>query len=87
MWAVPAFADGWAPMLSSYEHGPRRILAVDKSSQTLIMLERQSPLHEVRRFPCTTGQSIGDKSVEGDLRTPEGLYFVGYKINRSLDWA
>ncbi len=84
--AAPAMAEGWEPMLSSHVYGPERIIAVDKSSQTLIMLERKSPLREVRRFPCTTGQSIGDKSIEGDMRTPEGVYFVGPKINRTLDW-
>jgi murein L,D-transpeptidase YafK len=62
-------------------------VAVDKAQQTLIMLERQSPLHEIRRFPCTTGQADGDKLVEGDLRTPEGVYFVGHRINRPLDWG
>lgn len=86
LWTVPALADGWAPTISSHDYGPSRILAVDKASQTLIMLERKSPLHEVRRFPCTTGQSLGDKLVEGDMRTPEGVYFVGYKINRPLNW-
>ena len=81
-----AFAEGWAPVLSSHAYGPERIIAVDKQSQELIMLERKSPLHEVRRFPCTTGQSLGDKNEEGDLRTPEGVYFVGGRINRKLDW-
>lgn len=81
-----ASAGGWSLTLSSHDYGPERIVAVDKASQTLIMLERKSPLHEVRRFPCTTGQSVGDKLVEGDLRTPEGVYFVGHKINRKLDW-
>lgn len=84
--AGAALADGWVPVLSSHAYGPERILAVDKASQQLIMLERKSPLHEVRRFPCTTGQSMGDKLVEGDLRTPEGVYFVGHKIDRDLDW-
>ncbi|MCJ2164461.1 MULTISPECIES: L,D-transpeptidase family protein [unclassified Pseudodesulfovibrio] len=82
-----ACAEGWAPVLSSHAYGPERIIAVDKQSQELIMLERKSPLHEVRRFPCTTGQSLGDKSEEGDLRTPEGIYFVGGRINRKLDWG
>jgi murein L,D-transpeptidase YafK len=81
-----ALAQGWVPTLSSHAYGPTRIVAVDKASQTLIMLERKSPLHEIRRFPCTTGQSEGDKRTEGDLRTPEGVYFVGQRINRKLDW-
>lgn len=86
MFAGTALAGGWELTLSSYSHGPERLVAVDKSSQTLIMLERKSPLREVLRYPCTTGQSVGDKLVEGDLRTPEGVYFVGHRINRKLDW-
>lgn len=86
MCTAPALAEGWAPTLSSHSLGPDRIVAVDKTTQMLIVLERKSPLHEVRRFPCTTGQSVGDKLIEGDLRTPEGVYFVGYKIDRPLDW-
>ncbi len=85
--AASAMAEGWTPTLSSHDYGPERIVAVDKSSQTLIMLEQKSPLREVGRFSCTTGQSVGDKFVEGDLRTPEGVYFVGSKINRKLDWG
>lgn len=84
--AGAALAEGWAPVLSSHAFGPSRIIAVDKASQELIMLERKSPLREVRRFPCTTGQAVGDKWVEGDLRTPEGVYFIGHKISRTLDW-
>jgi murein L,D-transpeptidase YafK len=86
MCAASARAQGWTPTLSSHVYGPTRIVAVDKASQTLIMLERKSPLHEIRRFPCTTGQSEGDKLAEGDLRTPEGIYFIGQRINRKLDW-
>ncbi len=86
MCTTAAMADGWTPTLSSHDYGPERIVVVAKTDQTLIVLERKSPLREVRRFPCTTGQSVGDKLVEGDLRTPEGVYFVGYKIDRTLDW-
>jgi murein L,D-transpeptidase YafK len=85
--ATTALAGGWTPVLSSHTYGPERIIAVDKEAQELIVLEQHSPLHEVRRFPCTTGQSTGDKAVEGDMRTPEGVYFVGHRINRKLDWG
>lgn len=87
MSAATAVAGGWTPVLSSHAFGPERIIAVNKATQELILLERKSPLHEVRRFPCTTGQSEGDKAVEGDMRTPEGVYFVGHRINRTLDWG
>ena len=85
--APTALAEGWKPTLSSHDFGPDRVVAVDKSTQTLMLLERKSPLREILRFPCTTGQVVGDKMVEGDLRTPEGVYFVGHRINRSLDWG
>ncbi|MFH1914724.1 MAG: L,D-transpeptidase family protein [Pseudomonadota bacterium] len=84
--AAPALAQGWVSTLSSHAYGPPRIVAVDKTSQTLVMLERFSPLRELLRLPCTTGQADGDKLVEGDLRTPEGVYFIGQRINRKLDW-
>lgn len=86
MFATPVLAEGWATELSSHNFGPERLVAVDKESQTLIVFERKSPLREVRRFPCTTGQLTGDKLVEGDMRTPEGVYFIGPKINRTLNW-
>lgn len=86
VFAVPALAEGWATKLSSHNYGPERLIAVEKQSQTFMMFERKSPLREVRRFPCTTGQLTGDKLVEGDMRTPEGVYFVGPKINRTLNW-
>ncbi|MUM77937.1 L,D-transpeptidase family protein [Pseudodesulfovibrio sp. F-1] len=84
--ATSALAQGWVSTLTSHSYGPPRLLAVDKSSQTLVMLERFSPLRELLRFPCTTGQADGDKLVEGDLRTPEGVYFIGQRINWKLDW-
>ncbi len=31
---------------------------------------------EVTDYYITTGKLVGDKSVKGDLRTPEGVYFV-----------
>jgi murein L,D-transpeptidase YafK len=40
----------------------------------------------MQTYPCTTGQQAGDKYVTGDLRTPEGVYFVGYKIAGGLDF-
>lgn len=37
----------------------------------------------VRRFRIATGQLPGDKQREGDLRTPEGIYFPRRHINTS----
>jgi murein L,D-transpeptidase YafK/ketosteroid isomerase-like protein len=38
-------------------------------------------------YDCTTGQVAGDKMTSGDLRTPEGVYFVVTKIDRGLDFT
>lgn len=79
-------AEGWQSVLSSHPYGPEKILAIDKTSQTFFMLRRHSPLAAEKIFPCTTGQADGDKQVQGDLRTPEGVYFIGYKVDRNLGW-
>lgn len=73
-------------MLSSHDWAPERILAIDKDEQRLFLLEHKSPFKAVRELPCTTGQAEGDKMVRGDLRTPEGVYFLGAKIRRPLGW-
>ncbi|WP_243545256.1 L,D-transpeptidase Cds6 family protein [Pseudodesulfovibrio tunisiensis] len=80
-------ADGWKTTLSSHSLGPERIVAIDKASQTLFLLEQRSPLHMKESYPCTTGQVEGDKLVRGDMRTPEGVYFLGGRIGRKLDWT
>lgn len=81
----PALADGWKPRLTSYSFSPEMILAINKDSQTLYKFTRKSPLKLVQEFPCTTGQSDGDKLVQGDLKTPEGVYFVGGRLPDGLD--
>ena len=68
---------------------PRQILAlgnsvnkallVDKNSNRLYIFEKESEGHRLQRvndYYITTGKLVGDKSVTGDLRTPEGVYFV-----------
>lgn len=68
---------------------PRQILAlgdsvkkavlVDKKANRLYLYEKNSTdrtLHQVKDYYISTGKLVGDKSVKGDLRTPEGVYFV-----------
>jgi murein L,D-transpeptidase YafK len=74
----PARAENWQATLHDVAL-PVRVVAVDKSLQQLHLFERHSPVRLVRTFPCTTGQQSGDKYVTGDLRTPEGIYFIGYR--------
>ena len=58
------------------------VVAVDKAKQRLFLVEGET----VRPFVCTTGQREGDKQVRGDLKTPEGVYFVLRKRTDRLDF-
>ena len=64
------------------ERGPRHVLVAEKSTQTLYVYAFDS--HEtslVRVYPCTTGKVKGDKAREGDLKTPEGVYWFLRRIS------
>lgn len=78
---------GWNAAIADSDLTPRRILAVDKNHQRFLIFERHSPLALRGAFPCTTGQADGDKSTEGDLRTPEGVYFIEGKRTSGLDYG
>jgi len=86
---VPAFAagEGWTVNLKADPYGPQRFLAVDKSSQTFWFFEQKSPLQPIKQLPCTTGQEPGTKWREGDLKTPEGVYFIKERIGGGLDFG
>ena len=79
-------ASGWQARIVGSEASPSRLVAVDKKQQTLFLFERHSPLRLAGRYVCTTGQNDGDKFVEGDLKTPEGVYFVIRRIGSGLDF-
>lgn len=76
----------WKLNLPENDYTPSRFLAVDKASQTFYVLERRSPLRKLHELPCATGQVAGDKLREGDLRTPEGVYFIERKLSGGLDY-
>jgi len=78
--------EGWQAPLTDSDKGPKRFVAIDKNSQMFFLLERKSPLHVVEKIPCTTGLLLGDKLKEGDLRTPEGVYFITSRLDGGLDW-
>lgn len=84
--AAHALAGGWNAAIGELPHLPPRFVAVDKSRQTLFLYRHSSPLEVSATYTCTTGQATGDKQVEGDLRTPEGVYFVEHRIDKGLDW-
>ncbi len=77
---------GWIAPLNDSDKGPQRFVAIDKNSQTFFLFEHKSPLRVVEKLPCTTGLLTGDKAKEGDLRTPEGVYFITSRLDGGLDW-
>jgi len=80
------WGEGWQAPLTDSDKGPQRFVAIDKNSQMFFLFERKSPLRVVEKLPCTTGSLIGDKLKEGDLRTPEGVYFITSRLDGGLDW-
>lgn len=83
--AATATADNW--QASIYEDSaPGKLVGVDKKRRIFNFFEKQSPLRLRYSYPCVTGQLQGDKQQINDLRTPEGVYFVEYKIASGLDF-
>lgn len=72
--AVPGWlwADGQVPDNLIKVPDGRYAVCVDKAAQRLTIFNGRSA---VASFPCSTGMNPGDKRVEGDRRTPEGVYF------------
>lgn len=85
LWDNHALADNWQARIQDAVLPPR-VVAVDKNAQEFLLLEKKSPPVARYTFPCTTGQVVGDKQIMNDLRTPEGVYFVEYKIANGLDF-
>lgn len=77
LWASEAAAwDGAALVL------PEVAVSVDKSRQRLFVSEGA----DRREYVCATGRKSGDKEARGDLKTPEGVYFVVGKRTAGLDF-
>lgn len=80
-----ALAENWKASL--HENGsPPSLVGVDKKRGVFNFFEKNSPLSLLYSYPCVTGQVSGDKQQLNDLRTPEGVYFVEYKIANGLDF-
>lgn len=81
----PAEAENWRANI--YElTSPRHLVGVDKKKRLFHFFEKNSPFRLRYSYPCVTGQIPGDKQQINDLRTPEGVYFVEYKIAGGLDF-
>ncbi len=67
---------------NSMEIDPPRILLVDKSRQRMILYTYDGRWQESAQWPCSTGRNDGPKQVEGDGRTPEGIYFATRNVTQ-----
>ncbi len=56
-------------------------IVVEKAKRTMTLFRDQ---HEVGKYRVAIGQDpVGPKTKRGDMRTPEGIYFVDYKVRHS----
>jgi murein L,D-transpeptidase YafK len=57
-------------------------IIVEKSKRTMTLLKQDK---EVKTYKIALGRDpVGPKVMQGDKRTPEGVYFVDYKIRKSV---
>ncbi len=59
------------------------IVLVDKARQQLFVVRSSAPGHLdlIKTYRVTTGKNNGDKQKEGDLKTPEGIYYIVSSIS------
>jgi murein L,D-transpeptidase YafK len=57
-------------------------IIVEKSKRTMRLLKQDK---EVRTYKIALGRDpVGPKVMQGDNRTPEGVYYVDYKVRNSI---
>ncbi len=60
---------------------PTKVVIVDKKTNSLKIAEyTESGYNVLKTYRTTVGQVLGDKEEEGDLKTPEGIYFFTSKL-------
>lgn len=50
------------------------VIIVDKAKFQIHVAEYKNGLEIIKTFPVTLGKNVGDKLLEGDQKTPEGIY-------------
>jgi murein L,D-transpeptidase YafK len=57
-------------------------IIVEKSKRTMTLLKQDK---EVRTYKIALGRDpVGPKVMQGDYKTPEGVYYVDYKVRNSI---
>ena len=72
-----SYVEKIAPHLLKMNHEKRTQYAVvvEKSTQQLFLYAYDGTFREVFRFNSSTGENHGPKTLNGDQKTPEGVYF------------
>lgn len=77
LWSAQALSAEFLPA-SIYKLDQRfshHVLVVEKSTHRLYLYENQDGLPKLlKTYPIATGKIMGDKKVQGDEKTPEGIY-------------
>ncbi len=75
----------WTALLP--DSTPHHFFAVDKEKDMLYRVyDVQGKRSVIKSFPTIHGSVEGDKQVQGDHKTPEGIYFITKKIRQKLDF-
>lgn len=61
--------------LVSFNLPNSHVILVDKTHKELKIYKFEKEWSLVKTYECTTGKRAGNKTREGDLRTPRGVYF------------
>ncbi|MBQ4077398.1 MAG: L,D-transpeptidase family protein [Mailhella sp.] len=80
-----SLADDWTACMA--QPAPKFFYVADKSRKLLFQMEEKSgATSAAREFECIHGRVEGDKQKQGDLKTPEGVYFITKVITQKLDY-
>ncbi len=79
-------AHAWEVKLHTNPHLPSQLIGVSKADRNLFVLDIDENFKVTEAFPSIHGEIEGDKELEGDLKTPEGVYFVTTRIKTQLDF-
>ncbi len=79
-------AYAWQVELNNNSHLPENVIGVSKNDSSLYVVDAQKNITIKEAFQSIHGRVEGEKTLEGDLKTPEGVYFVTTKIRSELDF-
>lgn len=87
LFTAPARPQSWTASLVPHPKAPPLFMAVDMARQrAFVVRNKDGELKKMKDMTCTTGMHGGGKLLEGDRKTPEGVYFLQGKATGALDF-